>query len=234
MHPINLLFSLTSLDVILVTLERFSFTTSVFLPPHDFIRLHEAFQMIFLILGTVLIPFLLLRYVSAEFKLLSGRRGLILSLVFITGIYFYATGNGVHEIASFAYNTYCNIKNVEAGMCTSMFINDYYLGNGLYFLGAIMMNIVLLILERGNPDKTFKRKDLLILMINSVIYSLAIFAYAAVDRVLVGLLYSIVMTIIVLYFFLINRKKYVWMPITTSLTISYVLGTAASLIVRLR
>jgi hypothetical protein len=44
MNRLNGAFTVTSALVLLVTLERFSFTTSILLQPYSFIRLHELVQ----------------------------------------------------------------------------------------------------------------------------------------------------------------------------------------------
>lgn len=234
MHRINWLLTLSSLNVLLVTIERFSFTTTIILPPYDFIRLHEVFQICTLILFTVLIPVYLLKEATHQWELLKAKYGTLLLTLFVTGVYFYATGNGVHELASFQFHQYCDIKNFTDVLCGGFFFNDYYFGNGLYFFGAILMNIPLLIFERMKPNATFTRKDLMPLWINSVVYACAIFAYAAFDRVLVGLVYSLVMTMVVASFFLSRKKPAHAYPITLSQMIAYTLGTVASLLVRFR
>ncbi len=231
-NKINLLFTLSSLSVLLVTIERFSFTTKILLQPYNFLRLHEMVQMIFLILFTTLIPFLLLKEVSQNLESLKSRRGLILGLAFITGVYFYATGNGLHEMASFVFNTYCDTKKITGNLCGGLFFNDYYTGNIFYFIGAALMNLVLIIFEQMQPNKIFGKNDMTLLVINSLVYSLAIFAYAGFDRVLVGLVYSLIMTVVVGLFFLKRKKSYINYPVTTSLTIAYTIGTVASLFVR--
>lgn len=234
MHRLNLLFTLSSLNVLLVTAERFSFTTKILLSPYSFLRLHEVFQIIVLILFTVIIPFLILKEVTDNFDLLKTKIGAILGLIFVIGVYFYATGNGVHELGSFLFNQYCDPKNVVGAMCNGLFFNDYYFGNILYFIGAIFMNIVFLFFEKMRPNKTFTKEDTLPLVINGVIYSFAIFAYAAFDRVLVGLVYSLIMTLIVGVFYVFNKKNYLQKPVTTYMAITHTLGTLASLIVRFR
>ena len=45
MKRLHVLFSLNSLAVVLVSIERFSFTTRVLLQPYQFLRLHEAVQL---------------------------------------------------------------------------------------------------------------------------------------------------------------------------------------------
>lgn len=232
MNKLNLLFSLSSLSVILVTIERFSFTTKILLQPYNFLRLHELIQMSLLILLTVLIPFLLLKEVTNNFESLKFKKGLILGLIFITGIYFYATGNGLHEVSSFNLNEFCDLKNFSGDLCNSFFFNDYYTGNILYFIGATLMVGSLLLLEGLKPNSKYQKKDLSVTLINAVIYAFAIFAYAAFDKVLVGLIYSVFVCLFADFLFLKIRKKYLQYPITTYTAATYTLGTLAALITR--
>ena len=103
MNRLNWLFTLSSLSVILVTVERFSFTTKILLQPYNFLRLHELVQMTILILFTTVIPFLIFREVTNNFQTLKSNISLVYGLMFIIGIYFYATGNGLHEVSSFNF-----------------------------------------------------------------------------------------------------------------------------------
>ncbi len=232
MKRLNLWLTLSSLSVILVTAERFSPTTKIILQPYSFLRLHEVVQMVFIILATVLIPFMVFRELTQNFSLLKSKLNLFLALLFIIGIYFYATGNGVHEIASYIFNTFCDIKNVRPGFCGSAFFNDYYFGNILYFIGAYLLVVPLILLERQNPDPKFKKKDWLVLIINALVFAFAIFAYAAFDRVLVGLTYSITTTITILFLLFTAKKKYRELPYTTYAAVTYTVGTFASIFVR--
>jgi hypothetical protein len=232
MNSLNILFSLTSLSVLLVTVERFSFTTKILLQPYGFLRLHELVQMSLLILFTTVIPFFLFRHITHDFETLKQKKGLIWAVLFIIGIYFYATGNGVHEISSFNFNTFCNPKHFAGNLCSGFFFNDYYTGNILYFIGAILMTVPLFFLEILKPSKEYKKKDLAITLVNAVIYALAIFAYAAFDVVLVGLVYSLIVMLIADVLFFLVRKKYLEHPFITYSAVTYTLGTLAALLVR--
>jgi hypothetical protein len=108
MRRFHILFSLNSLVVVLVSIERFSFTTHILLSPYQFLRLHEAVQMTVLILATAILPFFLLKEVTGNFSLLTkGKKSMLfLGVLFIAGIYFYASGNAFHELASFMLNQY--------------------------------------------------------------------------------------------------------------------------------
>lgn len=232
MNRLNLLFTLSSLNVLLVTIERFSFTTKIVLPPFDFLRLHEVVQMLVIILFTVILPFLLLKEVSGNFELLKNKKGSILALVFVIGVYFYSTGNGVHELASFLFNNYCDIKNFTGNLCGGFFFNDFYFGNILYFVGGLLMNIPFLVFERMKQYSDFNKNQTLILTVNALIYALAIFAYDAFDRVLVGLIYSAILMLIADFYLFTSKKKYSKLPVTLNLAITYTTGTFAAVIVR--
>lgn len=234
MKRLNVLFTLSSLNVLLVTVERFSFTTQVLLQPYNFIRLHEIVQITTLILFTVLIPIFVLKELTDNFEALKSKLGCGLLLIFITGIYFYATGNGLHEVSSFNFNNFCDTQNFTDDLCGSMFINDYYTGNIFYFFGAILMVVPLLVFEKLNPVKNFTKKDMVVTAVNATIFALAIFAYAGFDRVLVGLVYSIIIMFVALGFFARIRKKYWNYPYITYTTLAYTLGTLAAFLFRLK
>lgn len=234
MKTLNLLLTLSSLNVILVTVERFSFTTKIILQPYSFLRLHEVFQITVLIFITIVIPFFILKEITHNFISLKNPKGTIVGLTFVIGVYFYATGNGIHELASYLFNTFCPTKNFSSLQCQSMYFNDYYFGNILYFAGAFLTNISLIIFERIKPNINFSKKDMVVTSINSLVLAFAIFAYSAFDRVLVGFVYSMLTTIVAYLFLFTWKKKYIYIPFTLYLTIAYTIGTLASLIVRFR
>jgi hypothetical protein len=234
MSRLNLLFTLTSATVVLVTVERYSFTQRVLLQPHDFLRLHELLQMSVIILLTVAIPALVLREVSHNFTALRSTAGAWLFMAFIIGVYFYATGNGLHEMASFALSASCDPDHVTGDLCGGLFVNDFYTGNIMYFVGAFLLTASVLVLERRHPAAApVAGRGLAVLVANAVVFALTVLAYAGFDRVLVGLFYSTAMTLFVLACFLPIRRRYREHPFTTYTTIGYVLGTLASVAVRL-
>lgn len=237
MNRLNWLFTLTSIDVISVIIERLSYTTKILLPPFNFLRLHEVIQMSILILISIIIPIFLLKEVTKNFDRLKTSVGTLLLVIFITGIYFYATGNGVHELASFQFNTYCDAKhpigNSFDNVCNGLYINDYFFGNGIFYIGAILMNTSLLIFEINSPFKKFNRKQLIILFINALFYSIALLGAVAFDPVIVGHTYLVIMTLISGYLLLKARKTITQHPLTLYTFTAYLLGSIAAIAIRL-
>jgi hypothetical protein len=232
MVRMNLLFTATSLSVLLVTVERFSVTTEIVLPPFHFLRLHEVVQMTVLILLTVVIQVLLLHTITRRFRTLA----LLPLLAFVVGVYFFATGNGVHELGSFTLQAYCHPDAVRGSdkLCDGLFFNDFYTGNSMFFFGALVTTSALLSLEQCSPlGVGMSRKATVVLVINAVVYAFAVVAYAGFDTVLVGLAFTLVMAAVALRSLAVVRWQYRKHPFITYTTLTYVLGGAAGVAVRL-
>jgi hypothetical protein len=234
MKRLNVIFCLSSLSVLLVTVERFSFTTRVLLQPGGFLRLHEVIQICLVILLTVVLPAWLLKEVSNNFEALQTGRGAFLALLFIVGVYFYATGNGLHEVSSFNLNQFCSVAKPVGDVCGTFFINDFYTGNILYFAGGGLMVVTLMLMEKSFSRSRFTNGDMWIALANAMIYALAIFAYAAFDRVLVGLVYVLITAAIADALFLTVRRLSLHYPVITYTAATYTLGALLALVIRLR
>ena len=79
------------------------------------------------------------------------------------------------------------MRELSGDLCEGLFVNDYYTGHILFFIGGIGMATALMILQRANPSDAWDDRNLIIGAVNSFIYSFTFFAYAAFDPVLVGL-----------------------------------------------
>lgn len=237
MHRINWLLTLSSLNIVLVIIERFSFTTKVLLQPYDFLRLHELIQMTILILISTVIPFFLLRELSQNFKLLQQKKGMLLALLFLIGVYFYATGNGFHEAASFTFNTYCDSQKLTNNLCRGLYINDYYTGNSVFYVGAIAFNLSLLWFQLLSPYKKISTKDTIITLANAAVFAFVLFSVAIVNvrlDVYLDLYYLVVMAIIALLFLWHIRKTYRQYPVIVYTSAAYASGALIGLLIVLR
>jgi hypothetical protein len=230
MNRLNGAFTVTSVLVLLVTIERFSFTTTILLPPYSFIRLHELVQGPILLTLFLVVSTFVLRELSHGFKTLPYA----LLALFVAGAYVYGLGEGWHEVTSFTLNQYCDVHNISGDLCGGLFVNDYYTGNILFFIGGIGMAVALMILERLNPRSGWDNRNVIIGAVNSFIYSFTFFAYAAFDLVLVGLYSTVALMLISLVLLGGVVKHWRQHPYTTYSAFAYTLATAASVIVRAR
>jgi hypothetical protein len=214
MKPVNRLLTLLSLTTVVITVERVSPTTKVLMQPYNYLHLHEVVQMGVISAFSVVISFLLLREVSRNYRLLQDAGGTLLGILFILGTYFYATGNGVHEVASFLFNEYCDTKDFTSAVCGSMYFNDYYVGNVVYFAGLGLSNLALILLELRRPDASYGARDLRITLANGAVLALTFFAYDAFDRVSVGLVSTIVYALVFDLLLVRRRVQYGTVPFT--------------------
>jgi hypothetical protein len=215
---------------LLVTIERFSFTTTIVLQPYSFIRLHELIQGPLLLALFLVVSTFVLKELSHEFKTL---RYPLLAL-FVVGAYLYGLGEGWHEVTSFTLNQYCDVQNIPGDLCGGLFINDFYTGNILFFIGGIGMAVALMILERLSPGSAWDNRNVVIGAVNSFIYSFTFFAYAAFDTVLVGLYSTVVLMLISLVVLAGVVRHWRQHPYISYSAFAYTLATTASLVVRLR
>jgi hypothetical protein len=230
MNRLNSAFTVTSVLVLLVTIERFSFTTTILLQPYSFIRLHELIQGPILLTLFLVVSTFVLRELSYGFKAL---RYWLLAL-FVAGAYLYGLGEGWHEVTSFTLNQYCEVQNISGDLCGGLFVNDYYTGNILFFIGGIGMAVALMILERLNPSTGWDNRNVVIGAVNSFIYSFTFFAYAAFDLVLVGLYSTVALMLISLVLLAGVAKRWRQHPYLSYSAFAYTLATAASVVVRMR
>jgi hypothetical protein len=232
MKRINTIVTLYTLTALVIIIERLSPTTRILLQPNNFIRLHELNQTVLFLPITVILSFFVLKSVTDNFQTLNRKLNTVLAVVFLCGVYLYGAGEGWHEVASFTLNTYCDAHNPTGNLCQGLFINDYYAGNLIFFVGGVMMNSVLLALATQQPMEQFNNKDMTILLFNSLVYAFTWFAYAAFDVVSLGLFFATLLAIISIVAFLKVKQNIREYPYITYSVVAYILATIATIIYR--
>jgi hypothetical protein len=234
MKRTNIIVSLYSLTALVIIIERLLPATRMLLQPYDFIRLHEINQTVIFLPITVILSFFVLQSVTDNFRTLNRRLNTVLAAVFLCGAYLYGAGEGWHEVASFTLNTYCDTQNLAGNLCLGLFINDYYAGNLIFFVGGVMMNTVLLVLATQQRMDRFNNKDMMVLIFNSIVYAFTWFAYAAFDIVLLGLYFATLLAVISIVAWLKVKRNIREYPYITYSVVAYTLATIATIIYRIR
>ena len=230
MKKLNLLFTLYSLTALVIIVERL--LPSPLLQPFNFIRLHEINQTVIFLPIIVALSFFYLQTFTNNFQTLKNKRDSLLALCIFVGAYLYGAGEGWHEVASFTLNQYCNLKNLTDNLCHGLFINDYFAGNIIFFVGGVMMNLSLLTLASLYPMKGFNTKDMIILFSNSVVLAFTWFAYSAFDKVLVGLFFSALLMIVSIVFAQKAKWKFKEYPFIGYSVVAYSLATIGAALVK--
>ena len=234
MKRINTIVSLYTLTALVIIIERLLPITRVLLQPYDFIRLHEINQTVIFLTITVILSFFVLKSVTDNFRTLDSKFNTVLAVIFVCGAYLYGAGEGWHEVASFTLSTYCDVQNLAGNLCQGLFINDYYAGNLIFFVGGVMMNTVLLILATQQKMDRFNNKDMVILLVNSLVYAFTWFAYAAFDVVLLGLYFAALLAVISIVAWIKVKRNIREYPYITYSVVAYTLATIATIMYRAR
>ena len=234
MKRINTIVTLYTLTALVIIVERLLPATRALLQPYNFIRIHEINQTVIFLPITVLLSFFILKWVTNDFQTLSSRWNTFLAAVFVCGAYLYGAGEGWHEVASFTLNTYCDQHNPVGDLCLGLFINDYYAGNLIFFVGGVMMNTSVLVLATQHRENRFTNTDMIILLVNSLVYAFTWFAYAAFDVVSLGLFFAALLAIISIAAFIKVQRNVREYPYITYSVVAYTLATLTTLIYRLR
>ncbi len=230
MHRLNILFSIYSLTALVIVIERL--LPSPLLQPHSFIRLHEINQTVIFLTITIVLSLFYLQIFTNNFHTLKNKPDFLILLTFMVGVYLFGAGEGWHEVASFTLNHHCDLKNLTGDLCHGLFINDYYAGNIIFFIGGVLMNLSLLTLASKFPILAFNTKNMIFLILNSLVFAFTWFAYSAFDKVLVGLFFSAVLMIISLGFYLRVKNRIRQYPYILYSVIAYTLATVGAAWVR--
>lgn len=229
MNTVNRLLTLLSLTTVAITLERASPTTAVVLQPYSFLHLHEVVQIGLITAFSVVVSFLILREVSGNFEGLRDRRGAVLGCLFLVGAYFYATGNGAHEVASFLFSHYCNTEHfMTTGSCGAMYLDDYFFGNIVYFVGLGLSSLAVILVELRRAGPPQGTRDRNITIANALVLALTFVAYDAFDRVLVGLVSTIVYALVFGFLLFRSRARFSSVPFTFYSALGFTVAALAA------
>src|SRR3989344_933230 len=103
MQNIHLILTGLSLNIILLSLNRLTNLTSSFLQPFDFLRWLDFNAMLPIPLMAVILYYLLRQQVVYESAFRKTALFVILNILLISGIYFFAAGSGDHEVTNYLH-----------------------------------------------------------------------------------------------------------------------------------
>lgn len=232
MRPLNKLFTFYSLVVLIIIIERLLPHTRTLIQPHNVISIHQLIQTVIFIPLTIILSFFSIKIITNDFHALKEKDNVLLVLLFVIGVYFIGAGEGWHEVTNFMLHTYCNTNQSFNNICGSLYINSFYTGNVIFFIGGVFTCLSLLTLARKLPTPTFSKNQLIILLLNSIVYAFTWFAYTAFDTVFVGFFFSALLMVISLGFLSVVRKAWKAYPFIVYNAVAYSLATIATCIVR--
>jgi hypothetical protein len=130
-------------------------------------------------------------------------------------------------------NQYCDPRHLTSGACRSMYANDYYVGNIVYFAGLGLSDLALVLLELRRPDTTMTARDARVTIANALVLALSFIAYDGFDRVWVGLVATIAFAVTFDWILLRSKVPYRYLPFTLYSGLGFTLAALIALPIRL-
>lgn len=239
LRRVHLLLAVQSIVIILLSINRLSTWTLGYVAPNEFLRWVDFHNMLTLPLASLVAFYLLKRHLelAAGGPAQGGRWHLALGLTFIIGAYLLGAGYGDHEVTNYLHARFCldlddgtTIRSgfgLTSDLCRIVIFNDDEFSHWVFFLGFILINAALMLLQALFPYPIRSTtRDNALLVANGVFIGLGIFANLAFE--VIGLDLYVVALLAVLALVLLRRRGAE--PLLVYYSAAYVLGLAATFI----
>lgn len=226
----HLLLTGLSINIILLSLNRLTPFTSSYLAPFEFLRWLDFNAMIPIPLLSILLYYLLLRDTVRESVFRKTTLYAFLFVLFITGVYLFGASSGTHEVTNYLNSRFCDAGAVKSTVCNIISYNDDEFSHIIYYLGFVLMNLVLLFVEYNVPhQKGMVKRDYIFVSLNALFIGLGIFANLAFEEIGIDL-YVFGFLMAVSLYILFAKKIVSKLPITYYFAFSYTFGFVGTII----
>lgn len=234
MKRVHLILTGLSLTILLLSLNRLTPWTSGYLQPFEFLRLLDFNAMIPIPLLSVLLYYLLRREVMYDSPFKKTQMFVMLSLLFVTGVYLFGAGSGDHEVTNYLNARFCERGTTSSLLCDIIIYNDDIFSHYVYYAGFILLNLSLIGLEYFLPRKEkVKKKDLILISLNSLFIALGIFANLAFEPAGIDLIFFGSLMILTIYLLFFGKHKYYQLPVIFYFGVSYTAGVISTILYKL-
>ena len=239
MKRIHIILTGLSLTIILLSINRLTSLTQGYLQPYEFLRWLDFNAMLPIPILSVLLYYLLRREIMYESTFYKRKLYLIFALLFVSGVYFFGAGSGDHEVTNYLNFRFCegvesNSTQSSSILCNIIDYNDNKFSHYVYYLGFVLLNVSLMLLEHFYPRKTrVLNKDLILIALNSVFIALGIFANLAFEEAFIDLIVFSSVMVLSIYLLLFTKRRKRELPITFYFAASYTLGIISTLIYKI-
>lgn len=214
-----------SLTIIALSINRLTDLTQTHLQPYDYLRWLDFNAMLPIPLVSIILYYLLKREIVYDHSFLKTTQYTILSIVLISGIYLFGAGSGDHELTNYLNFRFCQSGTVQSPICNIIRYNDDVFSHYIYYVGFILMNVSLMLIEYKLPRKSkVSNRDLFFLSLNGLCIALGVFANLAFEEIGIDLLVfaSVMVLSLLLLFYRGNRTRN--LPVTYYFAFSYTVG----------
>lgn len=234
MRRFHLILTGLSFTIIALSLNRLTSFTQGYLQPYEYLRWLDFNAMLPIPLLSVLLYYLLRREIIYQSPFYKTRVYLILALLFVSGVYLFGAGSGDHEVTNYLNTRFCKGGKVESPLCNIVSFNDDQFSHYVYYLGFILLNVSLMVLEHFYPRKlSIVKTDVILILINSLFISAGIFANLAFEEATVDLIVFSSVMALSLYLLFFSKSKALQLPVTLYFALAYTLGVSSTLLYKM-
>ena len=232
MKRVHLILTGLTLTIILLSINRLTNFTQNYLQPFEFLRWLDFNAMLPIPLMSIILYYLLKREIVYDSPFLKTGKYILLMVVLITGIYFFGAGSGDHEVTNYLNFRFCDQGKVDSPICNIIHYNDDEFSHYVYYVGFILMNVALMLIEYNLPRKNeVKKKDLILISVNSLFIALGIFANLAFEEIGLDLVFF--GSVMLLSIYLLLQKSYKKLPVTFYFGVAYTVGVVGTLLYKM-
>ena len=232
MKRVHLILTGLTLTIILLSINRLTNFTQNYLQPFEFLRWLDFNAMLPIPLMSIILYYLLKREIVYDSPFLKTGKYILLMVVLITGIYFFGAGSGDHEVTNYLNYRFCDQGKVDSPICNIIHYNDDEFSHYVYYVGFILMNVALMLIEYNLPRKNdVKKKDLILISVNSLFIALGIFANLAFEEIGLDLVFF--GSVMLLSIYLLLQKSYKKLPVTFYFGVAYTVGVVGTLLYKM-
>jgi hypothetical protein len=225
-RTIHLLLAVQSIVIVFASINRLSSLTLGYVTANEFLRWVDFINMIPLPIVSLIAFYLLKKHIEAG---QSARWGLMLGIVFILGVYLLGASYGDHEVTNYLHARFC-AEDQTSDLCRIVIFNDDEFSHWLFFIGFVMVNGALLLLQALYPyPESLTRGDMVLLIVNGLFIGAGIVANLAFEEI--GLDLYVVVALAALSLYLLWRKRR--QPLVVYYSTAYTAGLIVTVIIKL-
>lgn len=229
MKRLHLVLTGISVVIMLLSINRLTTLTTGYLQPHEYLRWLDFNAMLVIPLISVLLYFLLEHdIIMATDRPATSTVHVLLSMVLISGMFFFAAGSGDHEVTNYLHSRFCS-DAADTPICRIIAYNDDVFSHIVYYIGFVLINLSLMVREfllpRAVPART---RDLALIALNALFIALGIFANLAFEPAGLDLVFFGSVTIVSLALTFLRRLRQI--PVLWYFSVSYAAGTGATVL----
>ncbi|MDX2139548.1 MAG: hypothetical protein SF123_15795 [Chloroflexota bacterium] len=229
MSQIHWLLAIQSLVIVLGSVNRLTSFTTGYVLPNQYLRWVDFLNMLVIPAISVCASYFLKAHLEHRATTTARRwQRIVLTLLFILGIYWLAASYGTHEVTNYLNVRFCGADSpLPENVCAIIAFNDDDFSHHVFFIAFTLINIVLLLTQVLHPlGRTLRGRDRILLTINALFIALGIFANLAFEVIGFDLWVVVALTGLSLYLL----RRHGAQPLLYYYSVAYSVGLLATVV----